>query len=68
MKSPCYQCFARYPACHGSCEKYAEFRRQQEEINRKRRFENDIKDYEMHTQARIAARKRSNNYGGRDEK
>ena len=26
-KGPCYGCTERFPACHGSCERYAEWRR-----------------------------------------
>lgn len=34
MKSPCARdCPGRAPDCHGSCEKYQEYRRELDEIN-----------------------------------
>ena len=34
IKSPCYKCERRHPACHDSCPDYGEFRRKNEEIKK----------------------------------
>lgn len=44
MKSSCKDCEDRNPGCHGSCEKYREYRRCQDEINEKRRKTMEINE------------------------
>jgi len=44
MKSSCKGCEKRVPGCHGSCEEYKAFRKQQDEINKKRLAENEINE------------------------
>lgn len=36
-KAPCKNCEERYPACHGKCEKFAEYRREVDRIAAARR-------------------------------
>lgn len=51
--SPCKNCEDRSVGCHGSCEKYAEWKGQQDWTNRRRykprrrshRIKNDIKKF-----------------------
>lgn len=38
MKNSCYNCQDRSVDCHGDCSKYADYRKQREEIYRERRF------------------------------
>ena len=44
MKSSCKDCDARSPGCHGSCERYREYRKWQDEINEKRRNAMEINE------------------------
>lgn len=44
MKSSCKDCNERSPGCHGSCEEYMAFRKQQAEINKKRLAANEINE------------------------
>ena len=53
MNSPCYQCIARYPACHSACEEYALWQAELERQKQLRQKEHDIIDYERRTAARM---------------
>lgn len=44
MKSSCKGCETRSPGCHGSCERYREYRIWQDGVNEKRRKANDINE------------------------
>lgn len=68
MRAPCWQCIRRYPACHGSCGDYAQFRMKLDAENKKRRHESEMRDYEKSTGARLRARYNTGKFGGRDEK
>lgn len=35
--SPCKDCKDRHPACHGSCDRYKEWKRRLEKVNEERR-------------------------------
>lgn len=65
MKSPCYQCISRYPACHSDCGKYAAFRAEIDEQQKLRRREYDLRDYEKRTAARMLKRAHNRKGGGR---
>ena len=38
MKNSCYHCQNRSVDCHGDCPKYADYRKQREEVYLERRF------------------------------
>lgn len=38
MQNCCFKCQNRTISCHGECSKYAEYRKQNEQIYRDRRF------------------------------
>lgn len=39
MKGPCFNCQDRRPGCHGSCEKYQEFRAAIKKANEQKKAE-----------------------------
>lgn len=44
VKAPCYMCGKRHVGCHASCPDYQAWHQQREEINRKQKQWNDIKN------------------------
>ena len=38
--APCYECPDRKPRCHGSCDKYQEYRKERQELYIRRAKEN----------------------------
>ena len=42
MKAPCTNCEKRLPGCHGSCDKYAEWKTEQDRIRDARANETEI--------------------------
>ena len=47
ITAPCKDCKDRHIGCHSDCELYKEFQRRNEELNKRKRFENGLHSYEM---------------------
>lgn len=60
LKIPCYGCDNRHEACHGSCEKYAEYRKEhdakREAAREARRLEGIYETYRIKTIKKIKKR------------
>ncbi len=62
LKTPCMDCTDRHIACHSECDKYKEFKENNEQIKKdirqKADIQNRLDDYEKQRAKRISERKK----------
>lgn len=50
---PCLHCTERQPGCHGACDKYAEYKRENDADNKREKAERIVRDYERERDAKF---------------
>lgn len=61
MKQCCRYCKDRYPGCHSECERYAEFRKEVDRLNRKHRAEKACHNFSPFTRESTMWREKKKN-------
>ena len=61
---PCEDCTERKEKCHSSCKAYKEAKVKRDEINKKRKENNELRDAHIQNVIRVKRAARSGNCGG----